>query len=135
MIRKIAAAAAMMIVGLACFAESKVKQDEVWVDGYYHFIVEADTFEELEPYIDKFELELQSVIPNVARYRPLPNGAKERRDYWTFEVAKKPEATIFDAQAEVVHNTINIIMKDWYREKYYMRHIAGNVIEPIVMGY
>lgn len=134
MIRKIAIAAAMMIIGLACFAESKVKYDGIGSDGYYDFYVEADTYEELQPYMDKFGVYLQDVIPYKARYRPLPSGV-QGREYWSFEFAKKPEAKDYEAQAEVVHNTVNLIMKDWYREKYYMRCATGDALKTVTVGY
>lgn len=132
--RKIATVVVMMVIGLTCFAESKVKQEGIGSDGYYFFYVEADTYEELDPYIDKFDLRLYDVIPHKARYWTLPEGVKERRDYWTFELVKKPEEATYNAQAEVVHNTINVIVKDGYKEKYSLKYVYGGVIKEVTRG-
>lgn len=47
---------------------------------------------------------------------------------------KKLEEATYNAQAEVVYNTINIIVKDWYKEKYSLKYMYGGIIKEVTRG-
>lgn len=112
----------LMLVGFAAFAESKITWDTTrYCDGYNRrgFMVESDTFKELEPYLK--ETEYKVLDPYAASdSRPLLLGA-EKKESWIFYIQYNLNTPNLYSEGYIEYTHQNVITGRWVRDFFQLK--------------